>query len=182
MDVPVVVSFVDDHRQHLRHGVIGTLDAPVTAGVVGAVETFCMPRCLYTASDSLEQRYSPLSEGSLVGRPPRGMYLLPRKLVLPSTVNSTEETAYMSARGLNLSVKRRMRDFPQGVIRRGLMSSILTATPGSGREGKGRDRMGQRTIYLKDVCARHCRQRRSHHLVQMLMPIHQPKLSSIESV
>ena len=32
-DVPVVLSFVDDHRQHLSHGVVDALDA--TVAVVG---------------------------------------------------------------------------------------------------------------------------------------------------
>ena len=35
VDVPVVLSFVDDHRQHLSHGVVGAFDATVAGGVVG---------------------------------------------------------------------------------------------------------------------------------------------------
>ena len=34
-DAPVVLSFVDDHRQHLSHGVVDAFDATVVVGVVG---------------------------------------------------------------------------------------------------------------------------------------------------
>ena len=40
VDVPVVLLFVDDHRQHLSHGVIDALDATVAVGVVGARREF----------------------------------------------------------------------------------------------------------------------------------------------
>ena len=40
VDVPVVLSFVDDHRQHLSHGVVDALNATVTVGVVGARRDF----------------------------------------------------------------------------------------------------------------------------------------------
>ena len=40
VDVPVVLSFVDDHRQHLSHGVVDALDATVAVGVVGARRDF----------------------------------------------------------------------------------------------------------------------------------------------
>ena len=36
VDVPVVLSFVDDHRQHLSHGVVDPLGATVAVGVLGA--------------------------------------------------------------------------------------------------------------------------------------------------
>ena len=39
-DVPVVLSFVDDHRQHLSHGVVDALDATVAVGVLGAHRDF----------------------------------------------------------------------------------------------------------------------------------------------
>ena len=35
MDVPAVMSVVADHRQHLSHYVVDSLDATVAAGVVG---------------------------------------------------------------------------------------------------------------------------------------------------
>ena len=34
--VPVVLSFADDHREHLSHGVIDAFDATVAVGIVGA--------------------------------------------------------------------------------------------------------------------------------------------------
>ena len=40
VDVPVVLPFVDDHRQHLSHGVVDALNATVTVGVVGARRDF----------------------------------------------------------------------------------------------------------------------------------------------
>ena len=40
VDVPVVLSFVDDHRQHLSHGVVDALDATVAVGMVGACRDF----------------------------------------------------------------------------------------------------------------------------------------------
>ena len=52
VDVPVVLPFVDDHRQHLSHGVVDALDAIVAIGMVALVGIFRMPRSLYTASDS----------------------------------------------------------------------------------------------------------------------------------
>ena len=36
----VVLSFVDDHRKHLSHSVIGALDATVAVGVLGARRNF----------------------------------------------------------------------------------------------------------------------------------------------
>ena len=39
-DVPVVLSFVDDHHQHLSHGAVDALDATVTVGVTGARRDF----------------------------------------------------------------------------------------------------------------------------------------------
>ena len=40
VDVPVVLSIVDDHRQHLSHGVVDALNATVAAGVEGARRDF----------------------------------------------------------------------------------------------------------------------------------------------
>ena len=40
MDVPVVLSFVDDHCQHLSHGVVDALDATVAVGVLGVRRDF----------------------------------------------------------------------------------------------------------------------------------------------
>ena len=40
VDVPVVLSFVDDHRQHLNHGVVDALDATLAVGVVSARRDF----------------------------------------------------------------------------------------------------------------------------------------------
>ena len=40
MDVPVVLSFVGGHRQHLSHGVVDALHATVAVGVVGARHDF----------------------------------------------------------------------------------------------------------------------------------------------
>ena len=45
-DVPVVLSFVDDHRQHLSHGVVDALDATVAVGVVGT-------RCDFSHAEEL---------------------------------------------------------------------------------------------------------------------------------
>ena len=97
VDVPVVLSFVDDHRQHLSHGVVDALDAIVAIGMVALVGIFRMPRSLYTASDSLKQNCSPLSERRLAGHPQGGMYSLTRMSAVPLAVNSAAETAYMSA-------------------------------------------------------------------------------------
>ena len=46
VDVPVVLSFVDDHRQHLSHGVVDALDATVAVGVVGT-------RCDFSHAEEL---------------------------------------------------------------------------------------------------------------------------------
>ena len=105
VDVPIVLFSVDDHRQHLGHGVVDALDATVAVGMVGARRDFRMPRSLYTASDSLYQNCSPLSERRLDGHPQRGMHLLTRMSAVPSAMNSATEAACMSARRLNLSVK-----------------------------------------------------------------------------
>ena len=40
VNVPDVLPFVDDHREHLGHGVIGALDAIVAFVVVGACRDF----------------------------------------------------------------------------------------------------------------------------------------------
>ena len=95
VDVPVVLSFVDDHRQHLSHGVVDALDTIVAVGV-GARREFLMPRIFYTASDSLEQNCSPIQTR---------IHLLTKISAVPLTVNSARETAYMSARRLSRSVK-----------------------------------------------------------------------------
>ena len=36
MQVPIELSLVDDHSQHLCHGVINPLNTPVTVGMIGA--------------------------------------------------------------------------------------------------------------------------------------------------
>ena len=36
MQVPIVLSLVDDHSQHLGHSVVYPLNAPVTVGMIGA--------------------------------------------------------------------------------------------------------------------------------------------------
>ena len=36
MQVPIVLSLVDDHSQHLGHGVVHPLNASVTVGMIGA--------------------------------------------------------------------------------------------------------------------------------------------------
>ena len=36
MQVPIVLSFVDDHSQHLGHSAVHPLNAPVTVGMIGA--------------------------------------------------------------------------------------------------------------------------------------------------
>ena len=38
--VLVVLSFVDDHHQHLSHGMVDALDATVAVGMVGARRNF----------------------------------------------------------------------------------------------------------------------------------------------
>ena len=41
------------------------------------------------------------------------------------------------------------------------------------RRPRERERMALRTVCLEDVRAWHCRHRRSHHRMQVPMPIHQ---------
>ena len=36
MQVPIVLSLVDDHSQNLGHSVVYPLNAPVTVGIIGA--------------------------------------------------------------------------------------------------------------------------------------------------
>ena len=81
---------------------------PLPLGWWALVAILCMPRSLYTANNSLEQNCSPLSERRLSGHPQRSMYLSTRMSAAPSAVNSASETAYMSARWLNLPVKSKM--------------------------------------------------------------------------
>ena len=81
---------------------------------------FCMPRSLYTESDRLEKNCSPLSERRLDGHPETGMYLLTRISAEPSAAHSTVETAYMSARRLNRSVKSSIDESPRGLTGMGL--------------------------------------------------------------
>ena len=38
--IPVILVFVADHGQHLRHGVVYAFDAPVTTRVIGACRDF----------------------------------------------------------------------------------------------------------------------------------------------
>lgn len=40
VDVPVVLPVIADHRVHLSHGVIGTLDATDAVGMVGTRREF----------------------------------------------------------------------------------------------------------------------------------------------
>ena len=46
MQVPVVLSLVDDHSQHLCHSVIYPLNAPVTVGMIGACSKLVYPQQL----------------------------------------------------------------------------------------------------------------------------------------
>ena len=40
MDVPVVLVFVHDHREHLSHAVIDALELPLPFGMIGARRNF----------------------------------------------------------------------------------------------------------------------------------------------
>ena len=42
--IPVMLVFVADHGQHLRHGVVYAFDTPVTTRVVGARCEFVYPK------------------------------------------------------------------------------------------------------------------------------------------
>ena len=144
VDVPVVLFFVADHRWHLSPGVIDALGAVVVVGVIGVCCDFWHAwTLLYTARDRLEQDCIPLPERRLAGHSQRVVHLT-KISVVPSVVNSPAVTVYMPARRLNLSVKRRVLQFPR-------RESTLTAT--SGPDGKGRERMGQHTVCLEDFRA-----------------------------
>lgn len=88
VDVPVVLSFVDDHRKHLSHGGTDTPNSTVAVGMVGPRREF---PC--TACDSLEQDRSPILVRRLAGHHQRGMHVLTKMSAVPSVVNSAAETA-----------------------------------------------------------------------------------------
>ena len=41
--VPIALSLVDDHSQHLGHSVVCPLNAPVTVAMIGALASLCTP-------------------------------------------------------------------------------------------------------------------------------------------
>lgn len=67
MHVPVVLLFIDDHQQHLRHGVVDTFDVAVAVGVEGAGSTLRVSRRKYTRLLSLAVNCLPLTERRVVG-------------------------------------------------------------------------------------------------------------------
>ena len=73
------------------------------------VAVFRTSRDLYTARDSLELNFSPLSEKRFAGHRQRVMYLLTRMSAVPSAVDSAAalDDVHVCAR-LNRSVKTRM--------------------------------------------------------------------------
>ena len=40
MSIPIILSHIDDHSEHLSHGVIHALDAAVTVRMIGACRNF----------------------------------------------------------------------------------------------------------------------------------------------
>ena len=74
MQVPIVLSLVDDLSQHLGCSVVYPLNAHVTVGMIEACSKLMHTQQLITACKSLEQNYSPLSESVVRGHPNKGMY------------------------------------------------------------------------------------------------------------
>ena len=108
MGIPIILPLGDDHSEHLSHGMINALDAAVAVRMIGTRRNFARAEEFVNSVRQLEHNWRPLSERRLTGHPQSGKYLLTRMSAVPSAVNSTAETAYMSARRLKRSVKRSM--------------------------------------------------------------------------
>ena len=84
MQVPVVLASIDDHSQHLGHSMVRPLYALVTVWMIGACGKFAHSQSWWTACESFEQNWRPLSESMVHGHPHIGMYWFPRMLAVPS--------------------------------------------------------------------------------------------------
>ena len=77
VQIPVVLSFIDDHSQHLGHSMFHPLNASVTVWVIEACGKLAHShnKSWYTACESLEQNWRPSSESMVRDHPHRGNVL-----------------------------------------------------------------------------------------------------------
>ena len=86
LQIPVVLSSIDDHSQNVSHSVVHLLSASVTVRIIGGCGKLAHSQQLVDSCKNLEQKSRPLSESMARGHPRRGMYWLTRMLTVPSAV------------------------------------------------------------------------------------------------
>ena len=102
VQIPVILLFVDDHNEHLGHSVVHPLNASVAVRMVGACCELAHPNSWYTACESLEQDYWPLSESMVRGHPRKG------NLLVNQDIGRTL-SGKLSGSGSDISARRRKR-------------------------------------------------------------------------
>ena len=94
VDVPLV-SFVDDHRQDLSHGVVDTLDATVAAGMAGVRRGFPHVEGLVHGKRQLGAEFQPIIGEEICRTPPK------------SYVSVDQDVSCAFSRGFRCSSRRR---------------------------------------------------------------------------
>ena len=79
--------------------------------------------------------------------------------------------AYMSARGLKQSVRRKMQAMPRSI--KGRRAELATLTRMPGPLGNGKERVDQRIVWREVSRAWHLREWRSHQRVEISLPYNQ---------
>ena len=90
MQVPIALSLVDDHGQHLGHSMVHPLNFPVTS--------LRTPNSWYTACERLEQNCRPLFESMVRGHSHKGEHWSTRILAVLIPVSPGNETAWILTR------------------------------------------------------------------------------------
>ena len=108
--IPVILSLVDDHSEHLGHGMIHALDAAVAVRMIGACRNFAHAVQLVNSVRQLgSELEAVVGEETNAASPPRDVFVDEMYLsAVPSAVRSAAETEYMSVRRVRRSVKRRI--------------------------------------------------------------------------
>ena len=103
--IPKISSLVDNHSEHVSHGVVHALDAAVAVRMIGACCNSALAVWLVNRVRQLGKNWSPLLKSRITGHPHRGIYVFTRMSAVLSAVNSATETACMHARRLKRSVR-----------------------------------------------------------------------------
>ena len=119
VQVPIVLSLIDDHSQYLGHSVVHPLNAPVTVGIIGDSSKLAHAQQLIYSLKKLGAELQAVVREYGARATHKGMYWFTRILAVPSAVNSAAVRGKnMSARRLKRSVNSKIKVLPRGVTGR----------------------------------------------------------------